>query len=416
MEALSAYTALLVKRSRKRSYEAMLRRKREAIRRRKQFARRQTQQRFAFLLIMSVTAVHIHSPIRTVWSKERSSYWWEQIVGRTFTSQDWLENFRMSRATFMYLCNELRLAIERDDTTMRKAIPTEQRDALTLWFLATNADYRTIGHLFGVSKSTICVITKDVCAAIVRKLLVKYIRIPTGDGLKEVVDGFKHKWEFPQCAGSVDGTHIPIVSPEECPADYYNRKGWHSILMQGVVNHLGHFTDIYVGWPGRVHDARVFSNSTLYQKGQDGTLFPDWKESIAGTDVPLVLLGDPAYPLLPWLMKAFPDNGHLSRQQRNFNYRLSSARVTVEHAYGRLKGRWRCLLKRLDVHVSDVPELVAACCVLHNVCEIHGEHFDEEWMEGVQDDSITVNSTPTTTQAGSGQNTRQALMTYFHEE
>lgn len=125
----------------------MLRRKREAIRRRKQFARRQTQQRLAFLLIMSVTAVHIHSPIRTVWSKERSSYWWEQIVGRTFTSQDWLENFRMSRATFMYLCNELRLAIERDDTTMRKAIPTEQRVALT-WFLATNADYRTIGHLF----------------------------------------------------------------------------------------------------------------------------------------------------------------------------------------------------------------------------------------------------------------------------
>ena len=186
--------------------------------------------------------------------------------------------------------------------------------------------------------------------------------------------------------------------------------------MQGVVNHLGHFTDVYIGWPGRVHDARVFANSTLYQKGQDGTLFPDWKEPIAGTEVPLVLLGDPAYPLLPWLMKAFPDNGHLSRQQRNFNYRLSRARVTVEHAYGRLKGRWRCLLKRLDVNVCDVPELVAACCVLHNVCEIHGEHFDEDWMEGVQDDSITVNSTPTTTHADSGQNTRQALMTYFHEE
>ena len=138
----------------------------------KQFLRRQTQQKLAFFLIMSVAAVHIHSPIRTVWSKERSSYWWEQIVGRTFTSQDWLENFRMSRATFTYLCNELRLAIEKDDTSMRKAIPTEQRVALTFWFLATNADYRTIGHLFGVSKSTVCVVTKEVCAAIVRKLLV----------------------------------------------------------------------------------------------------------------------------------------------------------------------------------------------------------------------------------------------------
>ena len=235
MEALCAYTQLLMKRSRKRSYEAVLHRKREAGRRRKQFARRQTQQRLAFLLIMSVAALHIHSPIRSVWSKERSSFWWEQIVGRTFTPQDWLENFRMSRATFLYLCNELRSAITKDDTTMRKAIPSERRVALTLWFLATNADYRTIGHLFGVSKSTVCVVTKDVCAAIVRKLLPKYIRIPTADGLKDVVEGFKHKWEFPQCAGAVDGTHIPIISPEECPADYFNRKGWHSILMQGVV-------------------------------------------------------------------------------------------------------------------------------------------------------------------------------------
>ena len=86
----------------------------------------------------------------------------------------------------------------------------------------------------------------------------------------------------------------------------------------GVVDHLGHFTDIYVGWPGRVHDARVFSNSGLNSKGQNGTLFPDWKKHIAGREVPVVILGDPAYPLLPWLMKAFPDNGRLTQQQKTF--------------------------------------------------------------------------------------------------
>ena len=163
------------------------------------------------------------------------------------------------------------------------------------------------------------------------------------------MDGFEHKWGFPQCAGAVDGTHIPIVSPKECPADYFNRKGWHSVIMQGLVNHLGQFTNVYVGWPGRVHDARVLVNSFLYQQGQAGSLFPDWTKMIAGVEVPLVILGGPAYPLLPWLMKAFR--------------------------------RWRCLLKRLDVSVRDVPELVSACCVLHNICEVHGESFDEGWME-----------------------------------
>ena len=43
--------------------------------------------------------------------------------------------------------------------------------------------------------------------------------------MKEVVEGFKREYGFPQCAGAVDGTHIPIVSPTECPADYYIRGG-----------------------------------------------------------------------------------------------------------------------------------------------------------------------------------------------
>ena len=66
----------------------------------------------------------------------------------------------MSHETFNYLCNKLRSTIEKNDTAMRKAIPVEQRLALTLWLLATNADYRTIGHLFGVSKSAVCPVTK----------------------------------------------------------------------------------------------------------------------------------------------------------------------------------------------------------------------------------------------------------------
>lgn len=153
---------------------------------------------------------------------------------------------------------------------------------------------------------------------------------------------FRVNGGFHKFAGEVHGTHIPVISPEDFPADYYNRKGWHSIIMQGMVNHLGQFMDVYIGWPGRVHDARVFANSALYRKGQDGQLLPNWTESISGVDTPLVILGDPAYLLLSWLMKAFPNNGRLSRQQKMFKYRLSHARVVVEHAYGRLKGRWRC--------------------------------------------------------------------------
>lgn len=49
---------------------------------------------------------------------------------------------------------------------MRKAIPVEKHFALTVWFLATGADYQINCHLFGVSKSTVYIVMKEVCAAL----------------------------------------------------------------------------------------------------------------------------------------------------------------------------------------------------------------------------------------------------------
>ena len=126
----------------------------------------------------------------------------------------------MSRATFMYVCNHLRPVITKKDTVMRKCISPEQRLAITLWYLATNSGFRTVGHLFGVSKSTVCVIVKEVCATIVDMLLPNHISFPSGDALCAVITGFQENHKFPQCVGAVDGCHIPIVSPPDCAADY----------------------------------------------------------------------------------------------------------------------------------------------------------------------------------------------------
>ena len=98
---------------------------------------------------------------------------------------------------------------------------------------------------------------------------------------------------------------------------------------------------------GMAWNARVFANSTLYTKGTNGQLFPNASCcNIGGVNVPPVILGDPAYPLLPWLMKPYPENEHTPADQKLFNYRESRARMVVENGFGRLKGRWRCLLKK----------------------------------------------------------------------
>ena len=113
-----------------------------------------------------------------------------------FIDQHWLENFCVSHSTFLCLCDELWAGVEKQHTIMRQAVSTEKRIAIMLCFLATRADYRTIGHLFGLSKSNVCVIIKEVCAAIVECLLPEYIKMPTGIALKVVVDGFKNDFDF----------------------------------------------------------------------------------------------------------------------------------------------------------------------------------------------------------------------------
>ena len=66
-----------------------------------------------------------------------------------------------------------------------------------------------------------------------------------------------------QCGGAIDGSHIPIIAPQQFHMDFFNCKGWHSIILQCVVDGKYCFMDITVGWPGSVHDVRVFSNSYI---------------------------------------------------------------------------------------------------------------------------------------------------------
>ena len=194
---------------------------------------------------------------------------------------------------FISLCR-IEVFGEKGHSYEKTYTPLEQRVAIALWRLATNSDYRTIAHLFGVSKASVCLIVRDVCDVIVQVLLPKYIQTPHGQHLQSIVDGFASKWGFPQCVGAINGSQIPIVSPLDCPADYYDEKGFHSIILQAVVDHEYRFWNNNVGWPGRVDNAGVFTNSELFEKAQVGTLLPSSPRFIHGVNVPLVILANPA--------------------------------------------------------------------------------------------------------------------------
>ena len=148
-----------------------------------------------------------------------------------------------------------------------------------------------------------------------------------------MVSGFKTKWGMVQCAGAIDGSHVPVTPPALHHTDYYNRKGWYSMVIQAVVDHKYLFRDVCVGWPGSVHDACVLVNSAVYQKASRRELMSGNEITLNGTNVPPFLVGDSAYPLCEWLMKPFPFSTNLSPAECSFNYHLSRSRIVTENAF-----------------------------------------------------------------------------------
>ena len=320
---------------------------------------RKTRRYRLFLALAAILVCNVYVD-RSCWMVERSNVWFE-MVERTFTDKEWYNNFRLSKETFEYIVSEIENEITRKDTRMRKAIPSRKRVAIALYYLGSTAEYRTIANLFGVSSSFVCLCIKEVSKAITRKLKTGFLCVPKGQDLREVMGLYKDKWGFPAYAGAIDGTHIPIQTPMENDTNYVNRKSYHTILMQAVVDARYLFRDVVIGWPGSVHDARVLSNSELYNLGLQGKLFdPRITERVLGVDLNPVILGDPAYPLLNWLVKGYPENQNTPKWQCNFNYRLSRALMTVENTFGRWKGRFRRFLKRVDMAVSSATYLAAA--------------------------------------------------------
>ncbi|CAB3981539.1 Hypothetical predicted protein [Paramuricea clavata] len=155
------------------------------------------------------------------------------------------------------------------------------------------------------------------------------ISFPKGDDLLRVIRGYEETWSFPMCAGAVDGTHIPILAPNKNHTDY--------------VNH-------------------------------------DLNREICGVEIPPVILADPAYPLLSWVLKGYPRN-EATRSQRVFNYRLIRARMT-------------------------------ASCVLHNIFEALKNEFLPDWADAeelIEEPILPIDETP----APDAELFRDALAEYF---
>nr|CAI5831160.1 unnamed protein product [Callosobruchus analis] len=112
------------------------------------------------------------------------------------------------------------------------------------------------------------------------------------------MEHFYEIYGFPGTIGSIDCSHIAIISPPRdhpiYPAgSYYNRKGYYSINAKGKI------LNVNARYPGSVHDSAVWQMSTintyLRRNHLQGNLYYH-------------LIGDEGYPLTPWLLTQYAGN------------------------------------------------------------------------------------------------------------
>ncbi len=297
----------------------------------------------------------------------------------------------MDYKTFRFICDLVGPHIRRNNTNWRTAWRVEVRVAIALRRLGHGESYRALAHLFGVSSSS----CNDICKEVFKVLWSmrgEYITWGPDAAKEAAMVSFGRKL-LPGCLGAIDGCHIPIESPARSGSSYRNRKGWHSIILSAVVDHNRRFVLVDIGMPGRNHDAHVYRSSKMYgiAKGHFGVATRSKfirKGGVRGIIKPYII-GDPAYPISPSLMKAYPGVG-LSLRDEYFNFKLSSSRMCVEQAFGIYKSRWRLFRSpskgTLEAHVAAM----SAACVLHNICIEKMTRRDDPEIEGLRRDNLGV--------------------------
>uniref|UniRef100_A0A1J3JTR6 Putative nuclease HARBI1 n=1 Tax=Noccaea caerulescens TaxID=107243 RepID=A0A1J3JTR6_NOCCA len=321
---------------------------------------------------------------RRLWVKERTTDWWDRVSRPDFPEEEFRREFRMSRSTFNLICEELDATVTKKNTMLRDAIPAPKRVGVCVWRLATGAPLRHVSERFGLGISTCHKLVIEVCRAIYDVLMPRYLRWPSDSEIQSTKEKFESVHKIPDVVGSIYTTHIPIIAPKVHVAAYFNKrhternqKTSYSITVQGVVNADGIFTDVCIGNPGSLTDDQILEKSSLSrQRAARGMLRDSW------------IVGNAGFPLTDWLLVPYARQ-NLTWTQHGFNENIGGIQTIATAAFERLKGRWACLQKRTEVKLQDLPYVLGACCVLHNICEMRKEEMSPELKFEVFDD-VTV--------------------------
>ncbi|XP_052249677.1 putative nuclease HARBI1 [Dreissena polymorpha] len=177
--------------------------------------------------------------------------------------------------------------------------------------------------------------------------------------------------ELSHTVGAIDGKHVACKAPPNSGSEFYNYKGFYSVILFAMVDADYKFTYIDISGNDSSSDAQIYNENPLPNDNQN---------------VPYFNIGDDVFSLRTYLMKPY-NTRKLTHEEGIFNYRLSRARRVVENAFGILANRFQILLITMQHHHETVRTIVEADCILHNLMRTRYPVLQNRLVDRAQPDS-----------------------------
>ena len=196
---------------------------------------------------------------------------------------------------------------------------------------------------------------------------------------RELAADFHRLWDFPMCIGVMDGKQMMIWASPNAESEYYNYKGFYSIVLLAVCDAQYCFRFVHIGDTGGHSDGGVFANSNFGKQLLSNQLGIPPSECLPSVEeLPFFYVADAAFPLKPDMMRLYPGK-NITEEQRILNYRLSRVRRAIENSFGIFSSRWRVFRGPIIIGpiIIGAPEKTAvitkAPCYLHNYLQLQNK-------------------------------------------
>ena len=187
---------------------------------------------------------------------------------------------------------------------------------------------------------------------------------PTEEDWKIIEQGFRTRWNLPNCCGALDGKHIAFRQPANTGSLFHNNKHHFSVVLMALVDDQYRFTYIDVGNYGSNSDSDIFRHSNFARKflARDLNLPPH-------NTLPALLKLVCYHTVSQQMVQFHWDLAYWSQEAKGYklpedqlvlNYWLSHARHIVENAFGILVQHWRVFDRRMYLSTPNATSYTSS--------------------------------------------------------